>query len=171
MGTYLNTSKVKVFPSTRRVQTQTTARLMTEAAMVGIINQLVSSESFIISPQTYSDSAPLEINIKGYYFKINNISDIVSNFSSATDIYAYIVIDTSNEYYHELKGQDINSEYQGLYFDSSDSWSSPDANTETYKLKLFERGSTSDDWTMSKSSFIMFADINSDIDIDGGVVS
>ena len=168
---YLATNKINVFPSTRRVQTQTTARLMTEEAMVRIINQLIESDGFIISPSAFDLSAPLEFNIQGYYFNIATINDVISNFDSSTEVYAYIVIDTSNQYYYELKGQDINSEYQGLFITDDADWSSQDSDTITYKLKLFERETTSDTWGMAKESFVMFKDMSVDIDVDGGVVN
>ena len=46
---YLNTQSINVFPSTKRSNKQVSARLMTEASIVGIINKLIDREGFVIT--------------------------------------------------------------------------------------------------------------------------
>lgn len=96
---YLTSSEVNVFPSTRRIYNQDfSPKLMTELAISRLINDLMSTEGFVISP---SPSSNFELNIYGYYFQVDNASDIINLFSSdntVTKIYASIVIENSTAY-------------------------------------------------------------------------
>ena len=161
---YLGSSKVKVFPSTRRVATQVDARLITESSMVGIINQLIRKEGFVIT-DTYGANDPFEFNIYGYYFWIEKGSDLTS-LVSGNDVYASIKIDTSNDY-HEIKGQDSSSQYQGLIIDGSAATAG--SNEIVKSLKILEK--VNNNWVIPEASKIMFKEENVDIDIDGGVIS
>ena len=46
---YLRTENINVFPSAKRSNKQVSARLMTEASIVGIINKLIDREGFVIT--------------------------------------------------------------------------------------------------------------------------
>lgn len=168
---YLSTDKIKVFPSTRRGREQVDARLMTEAAMVGIINQLVNKKGFIITQDDeYNLSNKFKFNIAGYYFEVDTAQDIfdaAGAASSNTKLYAKITIDESNDYY-ELAGTDSNSQYQGISFEyrsDTPSDSSSVSLVNKYFL-LFEK--ISGVWIVANSSKLKFSDSDLDIDIDGG---
>lgn len=96
---YLTSGEVNVFPSTRRIFNQDfSSKLMTELAISRIINNLMSTEGFVISSQP---STNFELNINGYYFLIDDASNIISLFSddaSVSEIYASIVIENSSPY-------------------------------------------------------------------------
>ncbi|MBO7697146.1 MAG: hypothetical protein J6Y28_04610 [Acholeplasmatales bacterium] len=78
-STYIASSNVNVFPSTRRTYAQEfSARLMTESAISRIINNLVEVDGFVISnnaPTTADDL--FEFNIYGYYFQVKNILSVI----------------------------------------------------------------------------------------------
>lgn len=162
----LNTADVKVFPSTRRVATQVDARLMTEASMVGIINQLINKDGFVIT-ETFNESNPFEFNIYGYYFIVNQGSSITTLVSSGTEIIASIKIDTTNGYY-ELVGQDNNNAYEGLNIGTSAV--TPGSNQIVKSLKILEK--VNGVWQIPEASKVMFSQDNIDIiDIDGGEIT
>lgn len=97
---YLGSDLVNVFPSTRRVYTQDfSPKLMTELAISRAINMLMDTDGFVIS-ENLNLTDQFEINIHGYYFQINNYSNITSLFDASitTTIYASILIDKSNAY-------------------------------------------------------------------------
>ena len=125
---YLASNKINVFPSTKRGNVQVSARLMSEASMVDIVNRLIDTEGFVITPGstlnglTTADLSPLvitnpfEFNIFGYYFKVAQVSDIITaGGSGAINIYAKITTSTIDNY-TELSGQDVNSSYEGVEF-------------------------------------------------------
>lgn len=102
---YLDSDKVNVFPSTRRIYTQDySAKLVTESAIARIVNEFLSTDGFIISRSL--SSINFELNIAGYYFQIKGTSQIpgatlISDLftgTDATDIYASIMLDISNNY-------------------------------------------------------------------------
>lgn len=172
---YLKTEEVKVFPSTRRVNKQTSARLITEQSMVGLINQLVDSDGFVITTEVHnpvSSTDLFEFNVHGYYFSVN-LSSLLTLGDSWTDIWGIITLDVTNDY-TELVGQDATADenptensvfqYEGIDFQSSAS-----ASPNTYSLHLLTKsGST---WTIPADSRIKFIESSLDIDIDGGVIS
>lgn len=95
---YLGSDLVNVFPSTRRIYTQDfSPKLMTELAISRAINILMDTDGFVISENL---GEPFEINIHGYYFQIDNSSNIIAlfNASTTTTIYASILIEHSNQY-------------------------------------------------------------------------
>ena len=75
---YLNTQNINVFPSTKRSNKQVSARLMTEASIVGIINKLIDKEGFVITKNEdiYPEHS-FEFNIFGYYFIIDSIQTLI----------------------------------------------------------------------------------------------
>ena len=78
-STYIASTNVNVFPSTRRTYTQDfSARLMTESAIARLVNKLVEVDGFVISNTVPAAAEDMfEFNIYGYYFQIKNISSII----------------------------------------------------------------------------------------------
>lgn len=175
---WLPSEDITVFPTTRRLVKQQDARLMTEKSLVGIINQLVDKDAFIITPKSALDAdSPFEFNIHGYYFCVEKLDDITSLFNeeSPLEIYASITLDTGNGY-TELLGQDDTlgdadadsaSVYRGVSFSSEQ----PSDGSNTYYLKILERATTSDSWSCPELSFYKFVSNSLDFQIDGGIIS
>ena len=112
---YLNSDEINVFPSTRRIYTQDfSSKLISEAAIARIVNEFLSTEGFIISRSI--DAPVFELNIAGYYFQIkgtelNPGASYIQNLFSdtdATEIYASILIDISNNYPELVVPAEIN---------------------------------------------------------------
>jgi len=171
---YINSDKIIVFPSTRRGANQQDARLLTEKSMAGIINQLIDLDGFIITPpEKISSTNSFEFNIKGYYFKVNQLKDITDlfNTSTALKIFGVITLDEGNGYI-ELMGQDDTqgntqtSIYKGVSFSDTSS-----AAANTYSLQLLYRtSSSSTTWLVPENSRFKFISSSLNIDIDGGII-
>ena len=129
---YLASTKIEVFPSTKRGSYQPSARLMSEASLVNIVNKLIDTDGFVVTPDedvvTTNSSGtitgqvtdkPFEFNIKGYYFRIGQLSYLLDKFSGASNIYARIHLNTADNYI-ELAEQDDDGEYRGLEFTNTE---------------------------------------------------
>ena len=182
---WIPSEQITVFPTTRRLTKQQDARLMTEKSLVGIINQLIDKDGFIITKKeslvnTENDDdfdPEFEFNIHGYYFHVDHMSYITGLFneSNSLSIYAYIVLDTGNGY-TELLGQDDTlgnpdndalSKYKGVTFTDTE----PTVEDNKYSLKIFERSSASSDWTCPEISFYKYVGSTIDFKVDGGIIS
>lgn len=161
---YLQTSTIEVFPSVKRGKNQVSARLMSEQAISGIVNNLIDTDGFIITRNITSDG-PFEFNIHGYYFKIDHINNLTNQFSTATSIYGIIQIKEEGNY-ELLQGQDDEGEYRGIEFNSSSGpTETPETGTKVYSLLLLSRTSTSGTWGIDKGSRYKF---NYSFEVDGG---
>lgn len=183
---WIPSEQITVFPTTRRLTKQQDARLMTEKSLVGIINQLIDKDAFVITSKSElenSTSDPnfdpvFEFNIHGYFFHVDKLSYITGLFttSSSLSIYAYIQLDTGNGY-TELLGQDDTlgnpesdalSKYKGVTFTDIE----PSTSDNMYKLKILERSSSSSTtWTCPETSFYKFEGSTVDFQVDGGIIS
>lgn len=182
---YVQSDQIKVFPTTRRAKKQQDARLMTEKALAGIINQLIDKDAFIVtSKDNVSSNNSFEFNIKGYYFEVSTLSDITNLFNTDTTnkyIYASIQLDTGNGF-TELLGQDDTlgetaedavSYYRGVEFTISNSETGP-SGTNVYSLRILERtisGGNISTWYCPENSFYKFIGSSIDFNIDGGIIS
>lgn len=172
---YLATENVVVFPSTKRANNQVSARLLTEQAIVGIVNKLIESDGFVITPdEKVFDSHYFEFNIHGYYFKVSAVKLITDLFNldgNVLNIYGNIIIEKSGNY-DELFGQDDDNQYKGIQFTSTPL---EDTSKEIYSLLLFTRDNADGDWYVPTSSRIRytFNSINistANADLDGGEI-
>lgn len=173
MPNYLATEDIYVFPSARRMNKQVSARLISEASLANIVNKLIETDGFVITPEPepiegdadsqkyvlmgFIPSNPFEFNVYGYYFNAVTAQKILNLFSgqSIDTIYANIYLDsTSDPNYVELKSSDsqINELDDGIYFkgltfsdsDLTAQGSEPQAN---YSLLLFSKESITVDGT------------------------
>ena len=175
---YLNTDKVEVYPSTRRANHQISARLLSESSMVALINKLIDTDGFVITPDDENSeygivdfTKPFEFNIHGYYFIADSGNDIINMFSNPAEddkIYANIFLDTNGNYV-ELKGQDVDNSgtwtYHGVTFSDSDlTQASPAAD---YSLLLFVREGNY--WQVPVESRVKF-EYNFALGVDGGEI-
>ena len=151
---YLISGKISVFPSTRRTYSSSHSRQVTEASLVGMINKLIDVDSFVVTKlsDTYLGTDEFSFNIHGYYF-ITTLGDVVANFTD--DVYATITIDVSGgvpEFY-ELSGQDVNNEYRGVEFTSTEQ-----QGENKYCLHLLHKGEdTNNKWEVPESSQVKFS--------------
>lgn len=174
---WIQSSKISVFPTTRRAIKQQDARLMTEKSLVGIINQLIDKDAFIVTKKdSVASDKPFEFNIKGYLFHFDKLSDITDLYNTSTnlEIYAYIVLDTGNGY-TELLGQDDTlsvpdedaySIYKGVTFSDV-----PVSGTNTYCLKILQRTDITASWICPETSYYKYIGSTIDFSIDGGIIS
>ena len=143
-GVNLPTSAVTVFPSSQR--NTNSSRLMTEQRIVGLVNNLLDVDGFIIGVGGTTDT--VEFNILGYYFSCN-LSSIKSSMTDGDSIWAHIVVSGSSPY-KELQGQDVNSNYEGVLIHSYENDGRPSGfgrrglivNGNNYYLKLGQLSGT-----------------------------
>lgn len=182
---YIKTEDILVFPSTRRMNKQVSARLLSEQSFANQINKLIETDGFVITPEDdelpsgYSGSDPFEFNIHGYYFYVKTANDITSSFSISDydSIYGNIYLDTEGNY-TELKSidstisiSDSTSYYQGLVLSSTD-LTKESENAANYSLKLFEKVTTSNSgnlWMVPPESRLKFKYIVA-LGVDGGEI-
>lgn len=162
---YLNSDKIKIFPSAKRGVSRPYSRLTTEESFVRLVNKLIDTDGFVIG----NDGTNLEFNIYGYYINAN-MTALSALFPSSTEIYAKIQLTTVGDN-KELSGVDDPSdeEYKGVVF--SDTATSP-LPSDAYELKLLSRATTSDVWSIPKESSLKFNNDSFDLSIvvDGGVI-
>ena len=163
MSSYVSSSSISVFPSTKRGNTQRSARLLSESNLIGLVNKLLDTDSFVITNNVNSvapTDVAFEFNLHGYYFKVESDFRAISGseeFSSSNGIWAYIVLSTSDGYI-ELSGQDDGGVYKGVTFVADAP--TPSINPPLYSLKILERDSTSSAWRIPDSSRIKYAGAN-----------
>ena len=164
---YLSSSLISVFPSTKRSITQPSSRQMTEENIASIINKLIDMDGFVITDYNTSTNVnnPFEFNIYGYHFVVTKAKDIQDLFSSATSIYASITISQTGNFY-ELDGQDdiTDGEYKGVVLSDSEP-----SGTGVHFLKLFEREDSNSTWSVPIASMIKLTNVFAK-GVDGGVI-
>ena len=86
----INSDSVKIFPSTKRADQQHSSRALTQAALVGLVNQLLDRQSFVISQNddneifNLQNNQFIQVNICGYYFKVRTSQ--ITSFIGDTSI-------------------------------------------------------------------------------------
>lgn len=181
---YVDSSEIFVFPSARRGQVSdySEARTTTETAIANIVNRLIDVEGFLITdPDTYNNlsssdkgTALIEFNLYGYYFRVNNASDILSSFSTISPgdvVYAVIALTPiASGSRYELYGQDDGGSYQGVQFNTSGTYVNPPSGAVTYSLPLFTYVSASVTWELVDSSAFKLAKKSLNFSVDGGEI-
>ena len=166
----LRTNQIEVFPASNKPAT-VNSKFTTEYNLTNIINRLTDYKNFIISPSLSDaivsiDNIPICFNIQGYFIKINT-QDFINNFSSDTDIYAYI--NYKSEVNSVLDGEyvedslDTNPYYNGVQLSSNIESIDPQ-----HVLKILYRDSTSDSWKIPRDSYFKLN--QSSIYIDDGII-
>lgn len=177
---YILSEDISVFPSTRRMNVQASARLVSEQSFANQINKLIETNGFVITPETdtdpgYNPNDPFEFNIHGYFFWVKTAQEITSQFSDEDSIYGNIYLDKQDNYI-ELKSIDASLTaggdryYQGLVLSSEDlTTASEDA--ADYSLKLFEKVNTgtSTFWAVPVESRLKFV-YTFALGVDGGEI-
>ena len=137
---HIGSNDIRVFPSTRRGDTQRSARLVSEQSLTTLVNQLLDRDSFVIS-EGIVGGEPFAFNIHGYYFRITDgaalLSLISSQLSSPTEVWANITLETTtttpqDDTFVELKWGDDNNYYLGVGFSAGEG-------VGDYHLKILEK--------------------------------
>lgn len=179
---FLNTDLVTVFPSARRVMTNVSSRLLSEKSLAGLTNMLIDTDGFIItSKEKLLDSTgalirtqPIEFNIYGYYFRVNQVDSLIKAISTSSGKNLYVGIElVESGNYVEIFGQDETvdgaSQYKGLVV-STEIPTAKHGGTVHY-ICLFDRpNSTGDNWHLNLNSYFKFIQSSLDLDIDGGEI-
>lgn len=178
---YLSSESVYVFPSTKRGHKQVSARLLSEKTLSGIINKLLDTDGFVITKaDEFAYENPIQFNIHGYYFHVNNVQAIINALPpTSTLIYANIVLKEEGNYL-QLQGQDDEtidpntsivtaSIYQGLNF-TAQAPLQPQADEEVHYILLLKRDSSDGEWYIPPESRYKFTKDSLDIIVDGGEI-
>lgn len=124
---YLATEDIFVFPSARRMNKQVSARLVSEASLANIVNKLIETDGFVITPepeqpestdpdyniklkyceQGFTPSESFEFNVHGYYF----------NAVSANAIYK--VVFGNNYTFDSPSDSETDKIYANIYLDKT----------------------------------------------------
>ena len=183
---YLSSNSIKIFPAVRRTgSADPFSRLMSESTITSIINRLIDYDGFVITHSAADNksisSGVFEFNVFGYYIRIADVSELLSNFTSAVDvdlIYASILLDetetnpgeSNNLTYVQLYGQDTQgsaSSYEGVNFGIGQP-----TNTGSYTLHFLPILEKQNDiWVVPETSYLKFSkDTLALYDIDGGEI-
>lgn len=92
-----NSANVTVFPSVQKGVKESYE--LSEKNIVGLINKILDNNSTFAISESISSGSDFELMIYGYYFKIpsSEVSNILSDYASSDNIYAYIAL-TSGDY-------------------------------------------------------------------------
>lgn len=170
----LASDNIAVYPAARRGELNPQSRLITESALVNLINKLIDKQGFVITRvEDYRSDSVFEFNIFGYYFKVLHASDITSLFPNPTAhtiIYGKIqLIGIENNPMTnviELEGQDEGGYYTGIEFTTTEPTESD--SVKYLPLLAYENNA----WEIITSSLVKFtSESNSFLNIDGGVIS
>ena len=174
---YVISENISVYPSARRGATSLESRLVTESALVNIINKLIDSDGFVIT-KTFDPDKVFEFNIHGYYFKLVTGAVLTSMFEDASNnstIYGIIHLAKISGSAYELSGQDEviqQSEdeeptvvFTGIEF----SLDIPTSGDDVYYLALVSKNETGN-WVIVPGSKFKFNSESTSgvVNIDGG---
>ena len=151
----LSSNSIKVYPTALRGGIDYTegstiydpeSRLGTEFNLVNPVNRLTIDGSFVIS----NESNALEFSIHGYYFRVNSISDLTSQFSDYQNIYANIRIEELSNNSYRLKslvsfedGTSMNLDVEGKGFVGCYFSDEPIQGSTIYSLKILKKSGSS----------------------------
>ena len=171
MANYIASDNIFVYPSARRGISKPEARLVSESALVRIVNKLIDKQGFVVT-ETFSNYGTFEFNIYGYYFKINeghNITDMFTIVSPNTTIYGKINLTEMSDNFVELAGQDdlVDSTYyfKGIEFTTTEP-------TESATVKYLALLTNADgSWGIVPDSRFKFDDHSfQSLSVDGGII-
>lgn len=99
---YLKPQDVTVFPFGKNRASDSRSRVLNEQNITNLVRMLTDNHSYVLSWD--SDSNEIEFVLYGYYFKANLSEVIKDNVNN--DIYAYIILNDTDDYSY-LVGGDI----------------------------------------------------------------
>lgn len=139
MATYLESSRIEVFPTSIERPGFPYARVLTEDHILDMIRNAAPAKSYVIT-DVYSDSTPLEFIIHGYYVKVNATASLKHTFGGS-NVYAHIFLDTTSPTHPQLYGTDDGSSFSAIAFTDSATPTVPTGltNYEHYALHLLQK--------------------------------
>ena len=110
---FIGSNNIVMFPSAKRNPTyDSTSRLTTEYNLVNLVNRLVCNDKlsygsgFVITNKIDSTNKMLEFCIDGYYFRVEDYTQLVGLFSNPSSIYAAISVSSDLRVFNELQPLD-----------------------------------------------------------------
>lgn len=109
---FIGSDNILIFPSAKRNPTHdSTSRLTTEYNLVNIVNRLICNDKegqgngFVITTKIDTDNKVLEFSLGGYYFRINEYTDLTGlpGLANATNIWAAVSISGDVTAFDELQ--------------------------------------------------------------------
>ena len=165
---YLTSNAINLYPAALRGGTDISgqvfdpeSRLGTEFNLTNPVNRVTIDGSFVIS---YSGNI-LEFSIHGYYFRVKSVSNLISGFTSSSNIYANIRIKELAQDNYKLRslvcyedGSSTNldvttggiSEFKGVSFSTSEEGD----NINTFSLEVLRKVNNS--WVVPDTSLLKF---------------
>ena len=139
MATYLESTKIEVFPTSIERPGFPYARVLTEDHILDMIRSAAPAESYVLT-DTYSNTAPLEFVINGYYVKVNATFSSRHSFGG-NNVYAHIFIDTTSPTHPQLYGTDTGTSFTAVAFTDSATLAVPNGltNYEHHVLHLLQK--------------------------------
>ena len=139
MATNMESSKIEVFPTSIARPGFPYARVLTEDHILDMIRSAAPAKSYVIT-DTYSDTAPFEFVINGYYVKVDASSSSKHSFGG-NNVYAHIFIDTTSPTHPQLYGTDDGTSFTAVKFTDSATPPVPNGltNYEPHSLHLLQK--------------------------------
>lgn len=136
-----NSANVTVFPSVQKGVPGSYE--LSEKNVVGLINKILDNNSTFAISESISSSSDFELMVYGYYFKIpqSEVSEILTQFASSSNIYAYIELTSGG--YVELTSS-------GLQL----SGSNPSVPASYLKIKIAEKVDSA--WVVPRESLLKY---------------
>ena len=177
---YIESENIKMYPTSHRdVNKDKFANLSTEFNISNLINRLVDKDSFVVK-WANSDNI-ITFNIHGYWFEVKLNSELLSNASNVSNLYAAIQIKTIESGYSDglpvlsnIKENSItalddndNDEFQGIIFANDENYLGVNIN---YSLHLLTK--INDVWVVPENSKVKFTtnETTKSITIDDGEI-
>lgn len=135
MASYLNSSKVNIFPASLRIYNGQ-GKYTTEHNLTGIVKSVVDNHSYIIS-RTLEDS-PFRFVINGYYFEVTELPN-------GNNLWANIRIEDAGEYSRLVKVEDGSTELDNNSFYALSFTTDGEDNNATHSLQLKLNGNICED--------------------------
>lgn len=135
-----NPANVTVFPSVQKGEKASYE--LSEKNIVGLINKILDNNSTFAISESISSGSDFELMIYGYYFKIpqSEVSNILSDYATASAIYAYIEL-TSGDY--------VELSSDGLQLSSN-----PSVPASYLKVKIAEKVDSA--WVVPRDSLLKY---------------
>lgn len=117
----LNSTQIAAFPVVNRDAKHSGdiyARHTSEEMLSGMVNKLIDSDGFVITPQTeFGMDNEFTFNVHGYYFRIKSLKNLLDTFSDIVygdQIYAEIALKNFGAWgrWVEIDGQDETSDVE-----------------------------------------------------------
>ena len=108
---YLNSNRVRVFPTTQREKFDPAAKFTTEYNLASLINKLLDTKAFVLSDNVSTNNNilnKLEFNIMGYYFFIENVDlSNLTDYATTSNTFLNATIKITEAQYNAAESTDV----------------------------------------------------------------